>query len=50
MTHHFISLGWLLLIAAVVLPAVWSRRADRRRAAARLVQAMVEAFGSGRRG
>ncbi|MCQ4214509.1 MULTISPECIES: hypothetical protein [Streptomyces] len=39
----------LTLFAAVLLPAVWSRSAARRRAAERIVRILVDAFRPNRR-
>ncbi|MEV3858098.1 hypothetical protein AB0J38_27670 [Streptomyces sp. NPDC050095] len=39
----------LLLFSAVLLPAVWSRKPARRRAAERIVRLLLDAFRPGRR-
>ncbi|WP_353944803.1 hypothetical protein ABII15_26630 [Streptomyces sp. HUAS MG91] len=45
----FLAVSAYLLLASVLLPAVWSRRPARRRAAERIVRILVDAFRPPRR-
>lgn len=45
----YTSLFLALLFAAVLLPAVWSRKPARRRAAERVVRILLDAFRPRRR-